>query len=400
MVKFWQVFKYEYLKHVLKKRFIFALLSLPLFIVAIMLVSILAVVLTENNDPIGIVDLSGWLKDPLYPENEGGGLFSRPTEIYPYQTEADARQALESKEIQAVFVIEEDYLETRHIHMLTLEQSESSAYSTLRRFLRLNLLRDEPEVIVNRLNEGSEIVVRSIDTEREFSETNWFNLMVPIFVGVIFILVINVSGGYLLQAVVEEKENRTMEIIVTSISPTQLMAGKVAGNLSVGLTQLFTWAVFPLIAFLIFRNRIPFLSMLEIDSSYIIISLLTLFCAFIMVAALMAAVGATATEAREAQQVSGLFTLPLVVPYWLMTSMMNNPNGPLAVGLSIFPLTSPVSLSLRAAFTDVPVWQVALSLSLLVLCAAGAVWLAGKAFRLGMLRYGKRLSFKEIFRKA
>ena len=161
-----------------------------------------------------------------------------------------------------------------------------------------------------------------------FPKPTGFNLMVPIFVGVLFILVINVSGGYLLQAVVEEKENRTMEIIVTPVSPTQLMAGKVAGNLSVGLTQLFTWAVFPLIAFLIFRDKVPFLSMLEIDSSYIIISLLTLFCAFIMVAAFMAAVGATATEAREAQQVSGLFTLPLVVPYWLMSSMMNNPNGP------------------------------------------------------------------------
>ena len=178
------------------------------------------------------------------------------------------------------------------------------------------------------------------------------------------------------------------------------MAGKVAGNLSVGLTQLFAWAVFPLIAFLIFRDKVPFLGMLEIDSTYIIISLLTLFFSFIMVAAFMAAVGATATEAREAQQVSGLFTLPLVVPFWLMSSMMNNPNGPLAVALSIFPLTSPVSLSLRAAFTEVPIWQVALSISLLIVCTAGAVWLAGKAFRLGMLRYGKRLSFKEIFRKA
>ena len=220
MAKFWYVFKYEYLKHVLKKRFIFVLLSLPIFIVAIMLVSILAVVLTENNDPIGYVDLSGWLQDPLYPENEDGGLFTRPTEIYAYQTEDQARQALDDKEIQAVFVIEEDYLENRHIRMLVLEQSESSAYSVLRRFLRLNLLSDQPEIIQQRLNEGSEIVVRSIDTDREFSETNWFNLMVPIFVGVIFILVINVSGGYLLQAVVEEKENRTMEIIITSISPT------------------------------------------------------------------------------------------------------------------------------------------------------------------------------------
>jgi len=125
--------------------------------------------------------------------------------------------------------------------------------------------------------------------------------------------------------------------------------------------------------------------------------LATLLPAFVMVSALMAMAGVTATESREAQQVASLFTLPLYVPFWLLGPIMQNPNSGLAVGFSLFPLTAPMTLPLRAAFTILPAWQIALSLSLLVVCAAGALWLAGRAFRMGMLRYGKLLSLKEIF---
>ena len=79
---------------------------------------------------------------------------------------------------------------------------------------------------------------------------------------------------------------------------------------------------------------------------------------------------------------------------------MLSPNSPLAIGLSLFPLTAPVTLPLRAAFTTVPIWQILTSIGLLIACALGALWIAGRAFRLGMLRYGKRLALKEIFSRA
>jgi ABC-2 type transport system permease protein len=106
------------------------------------------------------------------------------------------------------------------------------------------------------------------------------------------------------------------------------------------------------------------------------------------------------SDTREAQQVAGLFTLPVVVPFWLLMPLMESPNSPLSVGLSLFPLTAPISMAVRAAFTDVPAWQIALCIGLLVVCAFGALWIAGRAFRMGMLRYGKRLTWREIFRKA
>jgi ABC-2 type transport system permease protein len=119
--------------------------------------------------------------------------------------------------------------------------------------------------------------------------------------------------------------------------------------------------------------------------------------AFVMVAALMTAVGATVTESREAQQVSGLFILPMVAPYWFIPVIMSHPNSPLSVALSIFPLTAPVTLPMRVFFTVVPAWQIILTIFVLVATALGALWLAGKVFRMGMLRYGKRLSLREMF---
>jgi len=125
---------------------------------------------------------------------------------------------------------------------------------------------------------------------------------------------------------------------------------------------------------------------------------LTFLPAFIMIAALMTMVGATATEAREAQQIAGLFSLPIAIPFWFIAAIMENPNGPLAIGFSFFPFTAPMTLPLRSMLTNLPVWQIGLSVGLLFAAAAASIWLASRAFRLGMLRYGKKLTLAEILR--
>ncbi len=119
-----------------------------------------------------------------------------------------------------------------------------------------------------------------------------------------------------------------------------------------------------------------------------------------MIAALMAAIGATMTELREAQQVQGLFSLTIMVPYYLSSSLMMNPNSPLAIGLSYFPLTAPVTILMRFSSTVIPVWQITIHILLLIAFAAAAIWFSGRAFRMGMLRYGKKLSLIEIFGKS
>jgi len=117
----------------------------------------------------------------------------------------------------------------------------------------------------------------------------------------------------------------------------------------------------------------------------------------VMIASLMAAAGATVADSQEAQQMAGLFSLPIMAPVWLGVVIIENPNSPLAIGLSLFPPTALSTIAMRIMSVPIPFWQVAVSVTLLVLSAGGAVWLAGRAFRLGMLRYGQRLNWRELF---
>jgi ABC-2 type transport system permease protein len=318
-----------------------------------------------------------------------------------YTDESAAQADLEKKVIQALFVIAPDYMHTGKVKMIALDSPGSQVQSDFQDFLVANLVAGKDPAVAERLTQGSTLKIKNIEGNREMSDNNFLAVLVPIIAGVLFMVAINTSGGYLLQAVVEEKENRTMEIMVTSISPAQLMAGKILGNLSVGLTQVVIWVLGGVAAINLLTRANPELSLGGlITPSYFWLMIGTFIPSFIMVAALMAAIGATVTETREAQQVSGLFTLPIFLPLWFISVIMSHPNGVLAKVLSFFPLTAPLTLPMRAVLTDIPAWEIVATISLLILTAVVAIWFASRAFRLGMLRYGKRLSWKELFGRA
>jgi ABC-2 type transport system permease protein len=399
MTKFWLVFRNEYLRHVLRKRFIFALLSMPLFVGLMVGVGILAVWADYDGRPVGYIDQSGFFKNARSVPQKSDSLFP-PLVINAYSTIADAKIALENHQIQAFFVIDSHYLDNGKVEATAPDAIKSTTRQDFQSFLRYNLLAGQTDQVAERVLNGPEIVIQSLNSNRKMAGNEFINILLPLVSGLLFIVVVNTSGSYLVQALIEEKENRTMEIVITSVSDQQLMAGKVVGNLSVGLTELIIWLLFGFLGFAIARRYFPGAQNLNINIDFVGLMIITLLPAFVMVAALMAAIGSTSTNSREAQQWAGLFTLPIVIPFWLIVPLMESPNSPLAVGLSIFPLTAPITLPLRAAFTEVPGWQIAVSLLFLVACAIGALWLAGRTFRLGMLRYGKRLAWREVFRKA
>lgn len=396
MKKIWLVFKYEYTRHVMRKRFIMALLSMPLMIGIMMGISIAASLTSINRNPVGYIDQSGLFAQlPTPPPSSGW--FDIQVKFIPYTSVAQADEDLKSEKIQAYYVIQSDYLQTANARLVYRVAPASSIQREFTDQIRQALLVSQPKAVVDRLTEGSHLTVVSADGTRRLGENDWFNVVILFAAGILFIIVVFTSSGYLMQALVEEKENRTMEIVLTSVSPDELMAGKILGNLSVGLTQLGVWVICIVLAILIGRNSLDWMRTIQISSSTVIIFFVTMVPSFVMVAALMAMLGASFTEAREAQQWSSFITLPVVAPYWLATPIIMNPNGSLAVALSLFPLTAPVTISMRTAISVIPVWQVALSSVLLILFAIGAIWLAARTFRLGMVRYGKRVSFKEIF---
>lgn len=395
MTKFWRVTVYEYTRHVLRRRFVFSLLSVPAILGAMALLVYFLIRADFNPLPVGYVDRSSLLSDPLPPPEPDSP--DRPVEMLPFTSEAQAQAALEEQRIQAYYILPEDYLETGQARLISSESPSESALDQFRAFVRVNLLAGKPNPVAARVSGGADVIVQTPDNSRRMGQNDWVNILVPILAGLAFMIAVFTSSGYLMQAVVEEKENRTIEILLTSVSSGQLMSGKIIGIIGVGLTQLLIWIAFAVLLIQVGRNYIELLSAITISPKFILLLLVTLIPVFVMISALMAAVGATVTDTREGQQLTGLFTLPVVVPFWLAAQLMSSPNSPLAIALSFFPLTAPVTLTFRAGFGSIPPWQLALNLLVLVVSALGSLWIAGRAFHLGMLRYGQRLRLRELF---
>lgn len=398
----WLVLKHEYMRHVARKGFIFALLSVPLILVVSIGAGFLSVAASMDPKPAAYVDLAGVIQvipPAAAPSLDSENPFSN-VELLPYATEAEARAALDAKEIQAYYVIEADYLETGAVRLVAVDRPNEGLSGQLADILQYNLLSRFPPEVQKRVMNGPVVEVLAMDGSQQMSGANIWGIMLPLGIGLLFFFGISYSSGYLMSALIEEKENRTVEILLTSISPNHLMAGKVAGNLLAGLTPLLVWGGSAGIGLIILMTSLPESARPDVDPNLIWISLLAFIPAFLMIAALMAAVGSSAASESEANQYSGLFTLPLVVPLWFMMLLIDKPNSPLSVGLSLFPFTAPIALTMRASFTTVPFWQIALSIGLLWLTALACMWFAGRTFRLGMLNYGKRLKLKEVFRRS
>lgn len=397
MSKLWKVIKHEYIRHVLRKRFLLALVSVPLWILFSLAMGVVSVILQTNHTPVGYVDPSGIITTTALPESQSSMPSISRVSFRSYSNEDQARAALEHKQIQGFFVLPPDYRQTRSVRLVFLQEPSSTVTRQFSEILKVNLLAGQPANITQRIMEGANIEIQATQEDRSTSKGEWFKIAAPIIAGIFLIVSVFTSSGYLMQAVVEEKENRTMEILATSLSPEQIMGGKTIALIGVGLTQVLVWVSFPLTAVILARAYVPFLQQIEIDTNLIALIALTAVPTFVMIAALMATIGATVTEAREGQQVSGLLTLPVMLPYMLSTVIVMNPNGPLAVFLSLFPLTAAMTLLMRLGFATVPGWQIAASTVILILSAAGSLWLSGRVFRAGMLRYGKRMGWKDVF---
>jgi len=400
MNKTWQVIKYEYRRHVFRKRFLVMLLSLPVAILALVLLSYIIASISIDKTPVGYIDPADVIDESLIVE-EGGNAYEPVISFLPFSGEEQAVQALESGDIQAFFSLPEDYPDTLDVKLTYAEEPDSIIQSQFTDIIQNSMIAAEnlSPIMAERLQEGSLITFVALDGSREVNEEHWFMIFTPFIAGAMFIIVVMSNGGYLLQAVVEEKENRTMEIVITSVSPNQLMTGKIIGNIAVGLTQLIVWLIFLWIGLSISGNVWPILKDFSLPTNYILVMLLIMLPAFVMVAALMAAIGSTMTEMREAQQVSGMFSLSITIPFYVSTIIMENPNGLLAMILSFFPLSAPITVLMRMAFTVVPTWQLAINIAILFIFAIFSIWFAGRAFRMGMLQYGKKLPLKDVFKR-
>jgi ABC-2 type transport system permease protein len=393
MPKWWKVARHEYLKIARKRSFVISTLGMPLFFVAIIALSVVVIIGNIDRRPLGYVDRSGLLASPILPAQDRGG--SELVEVRAFAGEAPARAALEAGAIQAYYVLPNAYAESGQVTLFYWDKPpDDSVQNDFAHFLRANLVADLPASVRERVLNGAELTARSADGRQEISGGGVVNILVPFAIGFFFVFAVMGGAGYLLQAVTDEKENRTIEIMVTSLTPTQLIGGKAIGLIGVALTQIILVVAVLAVGLPIGAQYIEALRDVRLPWSFVLAVVLYFLPAYVLQAGLMIAIGSMVSEVRQGQQVAGIVNLLFTIPYFFTIVFFTNPNSPLAVILTLFPTTSFIALTLRWGLTSIPLWQLIAGWLILALSAVLSVRMAARVFRAGMLRYGQRLDLR------
>ena len=394
MDKFWIVAKHEYMKTVKRRAFVLSTLGIPLMIVLVMGVAILTATGGEDQRPIGYVDEARVLAPGIVPAPENP---DDAVELRAFADAVSARAALESGQVQAYFVLPAGYLQSQRVELYYGDkppaEQRQRAFDSL---VRANLLADLPQAAWQRLMEGMNVTLRSADGRREVGADSFLDFAVPFVAGFFFVFAVMMSAGYLLQVVTDEKENRTVEIAITSLSPIQLIGGKAVGLIGVALTQLVAWVTTAVVGVVIAAQFVPELQAIKVPWAFLGIAAIFFFPAYALIAGLMAAIGSSVTEMRQGQQIAGILNLLFVAPYFFTMLVLANPNHPLLVIMTLFPTTSFLTVTLRLAVTAIPAWQIITGWLLLTTSAIVSVWASARIFRVGMLRYGQQLNLRSV----
>ncbi len=403
MSRLWLVAKHEYRNHVLDRGFVLGILSVPLFLVLIIGMGAMTEGMKQDGRPVGYVDHSGWLADPVaLPEERRSmldRLFEKPVSLLPYDTREAAQVGLEAGQIQAYYVLAEDYLVNRQVELVYVKPPGENATARFSDFLQANLLADQPPQIAQRAMRGSTLIVRTPDGSRELVEGQVMSVLMPILLSITFMILFMSTSFTLLQAVVQEKEGRTMEILATSVSPEQLIGGKVLAVVGMGLTMFAAWIMLVALG-LLFAGKVlgvEWALQIRMAPGPLAAVALVAIPSYVLYGGVMTALGSTVADSQESQQLGGLVSLVFGLPFYAIVALVEQPNSPLAIALTLFPFTSLTTFCLRLAFSTWPTWQLIASVTILTLSALGSIWLAARALRLGMLRYGKRVGWREIF---
>jgi ABC-2 type transport system permease protein len=325
--------------------------------------------------------------------------------LVPFENPEAATQALIKTDIAEYFVIPPDYASAGIIQRYTTQREVTPPPATttaIKNFITGNLLVGKvPASTIEIIEAPLNVVTTTLTaTGAAASEQGGLtNLIIPGVFSLLLALSLSFSSAYVLQGFGEEKENRLMEILLSSISTRQLIIGKVLGIGTAGLVQVVVWVVsLPFLLNLGSSSIGGFISTMQIPANFLVLGIVYFILGYLLFAVLSAAVAAVSPTVREAQGLAAIFTLFAVAPFWFFSLLLLFPNSPVWIVFSIFPFSAPVLVMLRFGMTGVPAWQLATSMAVLFLSIVGGLLLAAKLLRTYLLMYGKRPELREIFR--
>lgn len=433
--KVWIVAWREYLAVVKRWGFIVTVVLIPLgIVVPSMIMGAFSAhqAAKEEQKPIvlGILDQAGMLDEKsamAVPPKEPANLPDNPTPLlsgsiraqtgmarllpgdkgvafkfYNAKALQKAQADLRTGDLRGLYVIPKDYILAGKV--MFYSRSDNMFRDRLRpgdtplgKILIESLLRGKVNAgIVQRVKSPIKIEELTMDSSGQFAKSNFIaklsRNLVPVAFGILLMISLFMASGYLLQGVATEKGNRVMELLLSSVTPMELMGGKLIGLGAAGLTQVFIWLVFAMVPMLVF---VPFL---KLNILQILLSLLYFLLGYLLFGSLMLGLGSLGETHQEAQQFAGVVTFIAALPLGFTSVILTNPDSTVSRVLAFIPFTAPSIMIIRLGVGNVSWLDTVCSLMILGLSVYIALGLAAKLFRVGVLLYGKRPTIPEIWR--
>ncbi|PIE50015.1 MAG: ABC transporter permease [Flavobacteriales bacterium] len=420
----------EFLTQVKKKSFIILTILTPLLVVGFGFFISFLFQVNETQFTIQVIDKTGLFEQKLHSSEEVNYIFVSADSEKQIITEMDNLE-----NIDGLLILGEKATDN-------LEEIEKKSELLMKSKIGLEtkrtivddltqIIRDEKikklqitNAILDDLDKDFHLKAKNIHQNENIDSDLDFNIKYGLGVGLMYIvfMFIIMYGVRVMRSVLEEKNNRVVEIIISSVKPFELMLGKIIGVTLVALTQFGIWIVMAVVSALILDrqfmnvgtlpqqnaslNGVDFVSLLtqishsllELNFPLIIFVFLFFFVfGYVFYSSIYAGIGSAVDNETETQQFTLFAIIPLMVGMYGSLTVVNNPDGPLGFWLSIIPFTSPVAMIARIPF-GVPIWQILLSMFLLIISSLLMIFIAGKVYRVGILMHGNKASLKEIIK--
>ncbi len=399
MQKTWYVLQYELINTITRPTFLFAAIGIPIISALLFLglsslnrrspgaiSAVFGASNTAQAKPEGFVDQSGLIRSLPAAVPSGA--------IMAYPDKNAAQNALDAGQISAYYWIPSDYLDTGQVIYIRPDFNPLSGFdqSALMQWVLLFNLLGEDDHLATQVSAPLNLQVKVLEPTSTRDENNPLTFYLPYAVMMLYYITILMSSSLLLSSVTKEKENRVIEILMSSINSRQLLGGKIIGLGLAGLLQTILWGGTAFILLRLSGQSFQVPASFQLPVSILIWGLIFFLLGYAVYASLMAAVGALVPNLREASQATLVIILPLIVPMMLINVLVEEPNGTLSTALSLFPLTSPIAMMTRFAATEVPTWQLLLSAGLLAATAVLIVRGVAGMFRAQTLLSGQPFS--------
>jgi ABC-2 type transport system permease protein len=400
MNKIWIIARHEFLITVRRLSYVLLTISFPLLSLLI-IGGYSAYSLVDDEVPsaedikVGYVDDAGLIGN--YTEAEG-------ILFITYNTSEEAKTALLEGDISEYYFIPQDYIDRGAVSRFTLKREiepPGDIIAQVEKILIYNLLSTEVDVeTILRVQDPMETVSLRLDPEtgQVMPSENPLAFILPFIFALLFLVSLLLASGFLIQSVSEEKENRLIEILLSSVSAKQLLTGKVIGLGAAGLLQIVVWFLAAIILAALGSAYIDPLQGLTIPPALIVFGIIYFILGYLFYGILLAAIGSMGATVRESNQLTTIIVLPAIIPLMLISLFVTNPDHVVFTVLTLFPVTAPITAIMKLSIGALPVWELLLSMALLCGSIVASMWLAARAFRTFLLMYGKRPSFAEVWR--